>query len=284
MEGLSPVLYHSTDMNKLIDILKSNEFHLVPDIGTKSDAEHRQADKIYYMSTARTKTGKYHYPAGKYSRGNVLIELDGRKLGADYSGKAVDYWQDNPERSEQEDRIFSKQPKIPNASKYITSIHMLYMTDGDSRAANNISTLRKIAIAAKQLGINLFVYDDPKKYNMLDTRHTINISDLTTDKEKDNHQWFRMSRNYFAPYTELLMTPLENYESLSDKAKSRLRNIMFDHMKEANSILKADIHNARSMNRDQLDKFIQVMKKLGLRESQDVIDYIQEKYSEIFYT
>ncbi|MFW6002360.1 MAG: hypothetical protein ACOCQD_03390, partial [archaeon] len=88
-EKLSSMLYHSTKMSSLYNILKDDVFKLTPDIGTHSEIEHRtKKEKLYYMSFARSKFGSYN-------RGHAykpLLLIDGDKLNQNFYGKAIDYW------------------------------------------------------------------------------------------------------------------------------------------------------------------------------------------------
>lgn len=285
-EGLSPVLYHSTHFNNIKKILNSNSFRLTPDLGTDSEASSRKKDKIYYLSTARSKAGEYHFPASDYSLSGMFV-LDGKKLQSrGYSGSPLDYWAGFPsdaKKNEMEDRIFSRKPTIPNANEYIKELHIMlgYKNTKDVHQ----SDARKIHFLARQLGIPVYFYTDPKAFDLLNKHKSVpatkfdaraKIEPRYSDvKRKDPKT--RRERNYFAPYIELLS--VDNSEQLSKEASKMLYNLRFS---DAVRLLKADIHNSRTMagKREQLDKFLSKIKSLGLNSAQEVIDHINNKFDD----
>ena len=89
-EGISQILYHSTSIFALEQILKSNKFNLSTDLGTGSDVSlDKNRNKFFYFSTTRHKLGGFSLDP---TEGSVMIVLDGRALSNNFSGKPVDYW------------------------------------------------------------------------------------------------------------------------------------------------------------------------------------------------
>ena len=157
-EMLSSKCYHFTTLNGLLRILKTNSFLLKTDV--VSDTEH-WADKPrhrFFMSTTRVRNGKYGYNHFiKKEDMLVRITLNGDLLNANYRGMPIN-WQMHSEKTrgyepnlrsaessksramynnpdwrlaqiqpfvENEDRIFSSKPTIPNADRYIERIDIL---------------------------------------------------------------------------------------------------------------------------------------------------------------
>ena len=148
LEGISSTVYHTTNLEALFKILESNTFKLAdPKVIKKldPDATDTKINKgLYSMSLSRSKAGGFQKSSyDRYSNVSTLVTLvlDGRKLGETIKGKPVHFWSiasdggktghfSNSKREyydEQEDRIFSKKPIIPNAKSYIKSIHILFL-------------------------------------------------------------------------------------------------------------------------------------------------------------
>lgn len=128
-EGISSILYHHTDMYKLISILKSNVFRLSPVVDSRIDASLNKG-RAFYFSTSRTRTASYRKNSLQGLSGiSAFITLDGSKLAQRYKGDAVDFYgREDISRKltdyEQEDRIMSDKSEIPNALSYITKIEL----------------------------------------------------------------------------------------------------------------------------------------------------------------
>ena len=156
-EMLSSKCYHFTTLNGLLRILKTNTFLLKTDV--VSDTEHWE-DKPrhrFFMSTTRVRDGRFGY--NRFINKNsmlVRITLNGDLLNANYRGKPVNWKMHNNKikgyfsnlRSaesiksssmydpdgrraqiqpfvENEDRVYSNKPSIPNADRYIERIDIL---------------------------------------------------------------------------------------------------------------------------------------------------------------
>lgn len=279
-EGLSDILYHSTSLYNVLSILKNNRLQLTPDIGTDAETGLRKKNKIYYMSFARSKMGDYHSPS-KYAGNLSLLVFDGRQLKQDgYSGSPVDYWGWG-NKDEMEDRLYSKRPYIEDAAKYITEIHTFFKRGTyEEDTAKSVRWLRAAYIAAKKLGIAMYVYDDVDAFKMLDTRKSISISSIQYDINQEQVKPYqRMSRNFFAPYMELLS--VTDKTKLSSDAKRILYNIQGWSKNDAIRSLAADIHNERkSPSRPNLDKFLAKVSSLKLTSVSDIIRFIDNKFKE----
>jgi hypothetical protein len=277
MERLSSILYHSTDLSSVLNILKNDEFRLTTDISSPSDSSLRKNDKTYYMSFSRSKTGEYHYPVGWI--GTMLV-IDGDKLNANYSGKAVNYWGKDFNKDEMEDRLYNKSGYIPNATKYIKEIHIYIKPDArdQERYSKFVRMARKIYILSKKNNIQTYFYNDDKAYNLLQKEKSIPISSIKLEPiDPTDKPYVSIPRNYFAPYMELLS--IDDYEKLSKNSKDLLYKISWyktDYIKS----LEADIKYANTNNnlRKKLDNFLNKIKTLGLKNVEDVINHIQNKF------
>lgn len=274
-EKLSNILYHATSISTVLNILKSDSFRLTPDLGTKADARFRKKDKIYYMSFARSKTGAYHYPVGWQG---ALLFIDGDKLSQRYSGGPVDYWNDNT-KDEMEDRLYSKNGYIQNASEYIKEIHLYVEQDKeDYRTAKLIRWARQIYIEGNRKNIPVYFYSDANAYNLLDKRNATDISKISLPPiDPTDKPYQRQSRNNYSPYMELLS--VSDKDKLSKEAEDKLYKMAGWYKQDAIRSLSADIHNDKnSPDRKNLDKFLEKAKQLKLRSVEDIVNYIIDKF------
>lgn len=156
-EMLSSKCYHFTTLDGLLRILKTNTFLLKTDV--VSDTEHWEDKPRYrfFMSTTRVKDGRFGYNYFiKTDNMLVRITLNGDLLNANYRGKPINWKMhsnkirgyDSDLRSaestksksmynpdgrraqiqpfvENEDRVYSNKPSIPNADRYIERIDIL---------------------------------------------------------------------------------------------------------------------------------------------------------------
>jgi hypothetical protein len=279
-EGISSILFHYTSANNLLTILNANKFRLTPDIGTSAEAGNRKGDKIYYGSFARSMAGTYHYPVSKYAHGSSIIVVDGRKLSADgYSGNPLDYWGFG-DNDEMEDRIYSKRPHVEDFNRYIKEIHM-YMPAINSGIHDEGSLskmarkVRQVYRVAKQKGIPVYVYSEPRYLHLLAKGKATPISNYkpTTPAEKPFPTF--PARNHFASY--IAMLNVDDPEKLNDRARRDLRNLMYS-MDAARSVA-ADVHNARNnRERPNLDKFIRELQRRNINSIEGFVEFIRKKF------
>jgi len=165
-EGLSPILYHTTTLQKAISILTPNRFRLSQRvIGDERIVGSNKS--MFYMSTSRIPYGGIQKAKIKriserpyYSPNNNLVTfvLDGNKLSQNYAGEPVEYHsmelrRFNEINNEFEDRIYSNKSAIENFVKYILQIHILIPFD---LTDDEVVFLKQI----KRYGIPVYYYTD----------------------------------------------------------------------------------------------------------------------------
>lgn len=161
-EGASDILYHFMFSHYVLDMLQKNKLNMVAAIGKDSDYKINK-NKFYYLSTTRSKSSGFR-------KGDSKIVLDGRKLKQRYKITPVDYWNwpknDKQDTSayiysmkslEQEDRIVTDKPSIPNAKDYLLGIHIY--------VRNKIGTdVKKIIDICEKENIPIFIYDNQQNF------------------------------------------------------------------------------------------------------------------------
>jgi len=271
-ETLTDIVYHFTQSNLMVNILKTNSFSLTAAVGSKSDLD-VNSNRFFFFSTTRSKsTG--------YVRGNVKMVLDGNKLNSNYKSVPVDYWQysKNPKdyinkndyntalkSNEQEDRIVSYKSEIPNAIKYIIAIHVEYKDD-----QNRINEFIDLIQYSKKYNIPIYFYANHNDWLNENKKGLIDINKIPTQKKDVNTY---TSREYF-DYTIaslIAFNDKENYQKIvdylgdekkiqhfNDELKKRTYNnfkIGAPYDYETNNVISSAIHNSRS-NVDKDTKFL----------------------------
>jgi len=196
---------------------------------------------------------------------------------AGYVGKPIDYW-GGTHNDEMEDRLYHREPTVPDATKYIKAIHAMPRLQYPDSKKRDIQVLRKCYILAKKSNIPLYVYTDPDAYRLLDVRRAVPISSISYDKELDTGKPYSPVK-YRKPYAEYmeLLSDVPN-ERLSKEAQDKLYRIRYDSFGDEKRSLSALIHNDRSSAyRDDLEKFLRRVRELRLTSVGEVLDYIRKK-------
>ena len=292
-EGASDILYHFTYTDNLLNILKTNEFSLTAAVGYKSDYNINQ-NKFFYLSTTRSKSSGY-------IKGDVKIVLDGRKLKYNNKIVPVDYWQWSKNRndwdsdssyinslkSEQEDRIISDKPTIPNAIKNIIEIHIyIYKVS---------NVLKEIIEICKNNNIKLYLYDNKENWqNQTKAINNIDFSNIIDDNYSEDDSY--KERDYF-DYdiaSLLVYNDIDNYNKITkhlndaDKIK-KLDNILKErtynnfrvgavYFDDGINYLNSSLHNIRSKSNKETKYLIFLLikdfKKYGVN---NIKDYLLKK-------
>jgi len=286
--GLSPILYHFTPIHRANDILQLNKFNLPTFLGSQADKQLTK-NKMYYLATSRQKAGGYH----RNESSGVVFELDGTKLSHNYGGTPFDYWgeewrqtvlkrgqkedMDQYQRlDENEDRLLTDKPSIPNASKYIKSVHILINREQMSDNATIAPTVRLIMKQSKQKNIPVFVYDNPKDFLIQNKMRALPFAQLLDDlksKPQEDKYWFRRKgRNPFARYMQVLRAKKQ-----TDLKSADARFLYYD---DSFLSLEADLHNTRrntsEEERPYLEEFLKAYKKMGATSPRDFFLKLRE--------
>ncbi len=176
-EALSDNVYHYTSLNSALKIVNSDTIFLQSALGGSADNTNRK--ELYYMSFTRQKNVNFGY-AYKFRTDGVRIEFDGQKLSQKFKGKAIDYWGSSMGKmsyytdarkndsfdskahhtsNESEDRLFSNEPALYDAHKYIKRIDVIF----DPTKENQYQYVYHMLMS--RLGRWIFVYDNENDFN-----------------------------------------------------------------------------------------------------------------------
>jgi hypothetical protein len=289
------ILFHATNLGNVLSMVKENSLALTTGIGTESDGI--LGKKLYYLSMSRTRLGRYH--AQDTQAGSTLITLNGDLLNQRYQTKPVDYWGEEYRNHrkgayEEEDRLFSNSPTIPNANKYIKNIDVLMPIDELKIRKIQVRELLKLCHINK---ISCFIYENPKDWligNRLKAMK-INISGLAPNVDDEKKEvWDKYSemrgnttkdmylnkylkfrrRSYVRDAVELYYK--KSLKELSPSADTFARKISRDWVHEMFSVFSSEVHNERSnapADRKSLNALIKILlkNKINNKEFYDLL-------------
>ena len=294
-EGVSPILYHNTSVNRLAKILELDEFVLASDMGTSADKNlNGHKFKPFYLSTSRIKYGGYARSLGEDYLSCIV--LDGKKLSERLSGSPVDYWgkefrgdiTDNPNQedrylrnNENEDRLFSTEGILKDAHKYIKEVHVMYCKPYAILQDNNqefktlsetekeeaykaIDWYKAITIHCDMYSIPLFFYTDFADFKVQNKRKA------RTNKSRESELTF-----------VLRFLKANSKDELDERTQKRLSNYVWDS-RDVTISLENHIHNKKGDRTEtqKLQQVVKIMNKLKIHTIKDLVLYIRNKFKE----
>jgi hypothetical protein len=289
LEGATDVLYHYTNLHAAADVFAADAFKLSTSLGTPAELDLQPKGYPYYLSTTRSKTGSFHRHVGKNA---VMFVLDGQWFQQRYKVKPVDYWAGmNSDRKEAEDRVYSKDSEIPLGG--VRAVHILFRNSDSTES----SLLRKILISSKKQGIATYVYAEETAWRLqdrrkaLDTEAVVSAAQGKIDPEyrawtsKRQAQQTQEEPSGVAVWNELLRTPASQYDKLSKNAQTIAYDFRYGreyYWSSRVESLKTDIHNSKGQRAGfeypDVVKLIKTMKALDLKNIDDLISYLREKW------
>lgn len=293
IESVSSVVYHFTRLYNAAEILKNNQFRLAASPGTDTERALQKGNKLYYLSTTRSRVGDY--TLHNFYTDGVVFVLNGDWFNERYSGGPVDYWAGHRLKSnevglkgrysEMEDRVFSNEPYIPfpkDPKSLIKAVHILYKKDSDARRNQS---MRTVLTRVKQMGIPHYVYDDDAAFVLQDTRKAIPVdkSFIANISQKDpssNKSWpSREPTDWLKGWREIYYAKDKN--SLSKEGKRAADRVLY-YLNDAYSSLSADIHNVKAKGDPGLIKLIKIFRMMGINNSRQYVDAMRAKWEPIY--
>jgi hypothetical protein len=286
-EGITDVVYHKTTLHQAAEIMQSNKLMTSVAFGTPSDKDQNKG-KLYFLSTMRS-------PAGDYGPGMpaVTFKLDGRKLSERSKAAAVDYWGPNFPKDEMEDRVFTDEPFLEPATKYITEVHVgMPVTSKDRKMRPaRIEEAETIAALAESAGVPVYFYTSEKTYGILNKlrRGTLNQWKQAFKEAGGelDEPWGYKSTPYKSSLLRDVAQMIQGFESgnvddIEKGHRSEWYNIKYDSqfgrgLSERASQLQVAVHNAKSAPhaRGEINIIAQKVKKLG--GLQELTNWIQQE-------
>lgn len=237
-EGISDITYHFTSLQSCVYILKNNAFHLTMS-SNRPDAYDKK--RLFYLSTQRSRSKELGY-AGHFDS-CVRIQLDGKKLKENFKGMPIDYWGSMGKRSyydpqynltygngfgrarqthhnfEMEDRIFSYDPVIQEASKYILRVDV-YINPRTDRINNPEysekykETQQQRVNEDKDEAITIYCFADRNKIPVYIYNNSNDFNFMTNNIINDEIK--EMYKNDFHSRTEMQYNDYDRYKMGKD--------------------------------------------------------------------
>jgi len=297
LESLNSIVYHTTSIDHLHDILKDNKFKMSIAIGTLSDFDMNRK-KFYYLSTSRIKFGGFTRSNFHKNGSMVILVLDGKKLNNNFKAISVNYWSGFKsyeidrmlKNNENEDRIISDKPYIDNFKKYILEIHIYIPINNEFRLRyKNILNFIDTSFE------HIYYYNDESAFKVLNKNKAylkFNDVSIKYDNKEQTSDYLPIKFNLKILLIHEILN-CKNYNELSNDAKEyskelinlisysyseyRLRDIMIG--------IENEIHNYKTdkLYRDDIYNFLYDMKKLKLKTIKDIIIYVAKKVFKLKY-
>jgi len=162
-------VFHGTSLINAGAIFSTDKLQLSQVAGKEAEAQF--AKQPFFLSVRRNRllTSQNFY--------DVTIEFKEQLLQSKMKRESVDYWGETEKGNsiEQEDRYYFAKPNLPKATKYIRAIHVDLSNYDPARRGK---LMRGLIMAAKRLGIKVYLYRDRKAYGMLNVRKTVPMSSM----------------------------------------------------------------------------------------------------------
>jgi len=290
-EGISKIVYHFTNLDSLSSILKSDKFMTSVAYGTSSDNKINKS-RFYYFSTMRT-------PQGYYGSGvdveQVLLILDGQKLGTKYKGSPVDYWgpeyrKENPKMAETEDRIFTDKAWIPEATKYILGVRIAFNPNTSFGVRQEaINELSFINDELTKRNIPISIHTTEKSFRTIASKgisfeqFAKEVKDSVKPIDQDQEDYkkrFPKKPNSALEVVVKLLNSIKNnmsYSDLSDEQKKILRSLSG---MDGAALLSSWVHNSKSksIDRNSIEFIGNAIKYLKLKDIKQLVEYIKNYF------
>jgi len=284
-EGVTDTVFHKTRLDLAAEILEKDKFMTSIAFGTPADMLVNKK-KLYYVSTMRSPLGEYFKPMP-----SVTFKLDGKKLGEKNKTSAVDYWGPEYPTDEMEDRVFTNEPYLEPASRYISEIHIgIEVKPKQKHRPGRIEEVKKINQIAKSKGIPVFMYTEPKTFEILNKTKRLSFEEWMElfekhGKEHLDEPWDYKSRPW-GKYSQLsplakLIQDFDSGRSVEDIDKSsdsQWYKIKYDWGGQYARQLQIEIHNQKA-NPDAREVISVIANKMKFLKTDlpGLIKWIHEK-------
>ena len=291
-------LFHATQEDKLLKILKDNAIKLAFVGGTEAD---QQLNKGYpfFLSTMRARYGNYVLkgiePGSNTIYTSTIIHLDGRKLtAAGFKVFPVDFWQQGPMHSEQEERIVSNKDEITPLSSFVKAIYVYINTKHSNPFV--MERFHAISDLAKTSPVPIYFFlpgnEGAFKAHRIEkaVRTLDNIlpqpewskEDLEQKKWKDDYDaQYNPGNTRYERDTQKLRIFLDIYYGKDVDTKTYPgRNVMewlLYHPYDAQSQIACDIHNLKSQHPPIFREFVSVMKKEKFKTVKEFVSFMIDR-------
>lgn len=276
----SQVLYHFTSIQGAYEILKHKNFLLSNALGTPSDAR-INSNKQYYLSTARSKVGRYTKVESHWQ--GAVLNLHADWFSSRYKVKPVDYWGRSFDGDrETEDRILSNKREISfsNASQVINALHVFVKDMVEDKRI--LPLIRKLLILAKLAHIPIYVYSDKSAFLSQNTAKAIPLKSLLHNLRGEaapvSNRKEQMAKRDVNPYIELFHK--KDTKELSKEAKRVRTNLVYhNYNNDTEQSLMSAIHNGKSTA--SIGKLADLMRKSKSATVKDFLAKLTKKWEPI---
>ncbi len=272
-------VYHFTQFPRALSILNNGAFVLTPTLKDIEKRVHKKAGispkkDTFFLSTTRSLVGSYHMRDNQ----GILFTLDVAKLKQYGTLRSVVYY-----KEELEERLVSTESEIP-----VSVISGAKILIHRNTPASGLSTIRKIVMKLKQLGVPIKFVDDPKNWThpgvgSEEVPENV-MSAINTDRPRVKRVAPRSKSNTAFPNMVrfLLLTKMTR-KQLPDEAY-RFLSRYFTYRNDV-SVLSAEFHNlihetigSDSGGKSTTHDLAKLLKKLNIQTEMDLFDFMKNKF------
>lgn len=293
-------LYHGTSLEKLFDIVRDDKI-LLSYTGVDGADKEVNEDADFFLSMSYQKYGRYlnlgnEKVSGMVDHsGTVILVMDTNSLQSRGKLIDVDYWASRDYAdNEKEVRYISNERDLTDVSKFVKEVHV-YLNPTDWFQAKE-SVVKKI-VKLVNSDLNVYLYNDSRAFRILLKAKSISIEDLKEmifsieRTKKDPSKYRNPNRESFAQSDFLaILNILKGQEQESEMQERAARDFMYNlklyvpkwddsHPSSSGFItqVRNTIHNVRREKIPEIKEFSRITRKLGIRNTKDLLDYLHDK-------
>lgn len=183
-ERMSSEVYHYTSLKNILKIAEEDTIYLQSSLSGLANTSNK--NELFYLSTTRVKNQSFGY-SSKFTNHSARITFDGDKLNQVFKGGAYNYWGDWGKMQylkndneftkskqahtddEAEDRLYSNEPSIPYAHRFIKRIDVIFHgkdnINGNEDSTYKLNLLNVHNLLMSSYNRFVFVYDNLNDFN-----------------------------------------------------------------------------------------------------------------------
>lgn len=296
-------LYHGTSLQRLFEMLRDDKI-VLSYTGLEGADKDINEGKDFFFSMSYDKYGRYlnlgnqNVSGSVWESSSVVLVMDAFKLQSRGKLIDVDYWggdRGSYTDDEKEVRYISDERVLQDLSKFVKEVHVfLDPTNWFSAKEGDLKRLTKLVNS----DLDVYLYNDSKAFRVQLKAKAISIDELkqmvfsVQRKEKRPSKYMNPDRESYTKSDFMaILNLLKGQPQETDAQKKSEKSLLYDlnqyipewadsHPTSSSMITQTRnvIHNIRKEKIPEIQEFSRVMRRLGLKNTKDLLDYLHEKY------
>jgi len=267
------VYFHAT--GNFISIVETDVFRLNNILLKGSEMRSGDMERPFYLSMSRVPINRYR--AG--TRGTFV--LDGRLLNANYKIRPFEYWGHQMGRrtgsTESEDRLFSRDPEISPASRYIRELHISrskWQKDDWASDSRGYAALEKAKYP-------VFIYAEEKDYWTMNRAKALTLQQAIDQWGEPGEPYIRLSGDdrREQDFIDFMTFTPSNYEKKGGGFKNAKAEYSRYHLRDFITQAESKLHYLASQTGKEgygalFKRFGDAVRKSGLPSVRHYLVYV----------